>query len=247
VLRALVERVRDGSWQQPVYLSVTVAPSYLSLCKPGLVLEGLAWRVTRDAPESAAGAASTSDPEEPALEGVTVGLYGSPDAGGAVDSSVTTGADGLFQFSPGDGCYLLSATDPDGWRPSRTREDGYVNGTAPFAQPVGQPRFSKLDQVAANLQGGALRLTAMGDSIAWNFNICGYPESFWYSKQLRTRLACLTSWSTRCAGAERPTNGRTRRSSSARRSWRFWSSRRRRCSRFPTVVSSRWLSKGLVR
>jgi lysophospholipase L1-like esterase len=30
----------------------------------------------------------------------------------------------------------------------------------------------------------------MGDSIAWNFNICSYPESFWYSKQYRSRLAC---------------------------------------------------------
>jgi len=130
------------------------------------------------------------DPGEPPLEGVSVSLFGTRGAGGAVDQAATTGSDGAYGFAPGNGCYLVAPTDPPGWRLSRPREDGFPEGTALFAQPVGQPRFAKLDQGIANLKSGALRYTSMGDSIAWNFNFCGYTSSFWYSKELRSRLAC---------------------------------------------------------
>lgn len=130
------------------------------------------------------------DAGEPAIEGVTVALFGVRDAGGAADQVAITGGDGTYAFSPGDGCFLVAPEDPAGWRLSQAREDGFPEGTAPFAQPVGQPRFAKLDRGIANLRSGTLRYTSMGDSIAWNFNLCGYVSSFWYSKEIRSRLAC---------------------------------------------------------
>jgi hypothetical protein len=133
------------------------------------------------------------DTGEPTLEGLEVALYGSPDGGGFVDQTSYTNNDGFFSFAPGNGCYLLSISDPDGWRMSQNREDGFVEGTALYAAPVGQPRFAKLDQAISNLRAGGIRFSSMGDSIAWNFNVCGYPEAFWYSKQVRSRIACTDS------------------------------------------------------
>lgn len=130
------------------------------------------------------------DAGEPALPGVEFELFGVRDAGGAFDQTVFTAADGSFSFSPGNGCYLLGGADPAGWRRSSARDDGFAQSTPGYLQPVGQPRFSRADHGIAALKGGALRYTAMGDSIAWNWNSCLYTERFWYSRQVRSRLAC---------------------------------------------------------
>jgi hypothetical protein len=130
------------------------------------------------------------DAGEPAVPGVPVTLFGVPDSGGSLDQTVPTAADGSYAFAPGNGCYLVAPQDPDGWRLSWTRQ-ARVDDSAPgYVFPVGFPRFAKLDQGLPNLRSGAYRFSAMGDSIAWNFNFCGYPEQFWYAKRLRDRLAC---------------------------------------------------------
>lgn len=130
------------------------------------------------------------DAGEPDLPGVPVRLFGQS-AGGAVDQTVATGADGTYAFAPGDGCYLVAPLDPPGWRPSQADERGFPDSSPGYAFPIGVPRYSKIDLGIANLAaGGTYDYASIGDSIAWNFNICGYPESFWYSKQVRSRLAC---------------------------------------------------------
>ena len=70
------------------------------------------------------------DAGEPVLGGVDVTLFGRTGGGAAVDQTLPTGADGLFSFAPGDGCYLVSPADPPGWRPSQIREDGWVGERA---------------------------------------------------------------------------------------------------------------------
>lgn len=130
------------------------------------------------------------DGGEPAVPGIGVELFGVRDVGGAFDSTVPSAADGTFSFSPGNGCYLVRPTDPPGWRMSYPRQTLVPEGTAGYAYPVGLSRFGKLDGGIDRLKAGSLRHTAMGDSIAWNFNICGYPEQFWYAKQVRARIAC---------------------------------------------------------
>lgn len=130
------------------------------------------------------------DPGEPTLQGVVIDLVGTPDAGGTFDQSATTGADGVFSFAPGDGCYLLRPRDPAGWRRSPTRSDAFPETTPGYAFPVGEPRFGKLDQAMDHLRAGQLRYASAGDSIAWNWNSCFFVDEFWYSKQVRSRLAC---------------------------------------------------------
>jgi lysophospholipase L1-like esterase len=130
------------------------------------------------------------DPGEPGVASVVVELFGRRDAGTTFDQTVPTSSDGSFSFSPGSGCYLLLASDPPEWRMSQAREDGFSEGTSGYTYPVGQPRFGKLDHGIASLKAGALRFTAIGDSIAWNWNSCLFPEPFWYSRQVRSRLAC---------------------------------------------------------
>ena len=130
------------------------------------------------------------DAGEPALPGVGVELYGIKDAGGAFDQTAASAADGAFSFAPGNGCYLLLPTDPAGWRLAETRSDGFAESTPGYTFPVGKPRVAKLDLGIQNLKSGTFRFTAMGDSIAYNWNSCIFPSSFWYSKEVRSRIAC---------------------------------------------------------
>ena len=130
------------------------------------------------------------NPGEPAIPGVNVTLFGTRDVGGAFDQTVATAGDGTFTLAAGNGCYLLGAADPAGWRQSMTRSDGVIDTTPGYAFPLGFPRFAKFDQAIAGLKTGGFRYTALGDSISTNFNFCSAPETFWYSKRIRDRLAC---------------------------------------------------------
>ncbi len=132
------------------------------------------------------------DAGDPAISGVEVELYGTKDAGGIYDQTVASAANGTFSLAPGNGCYLLRAADPEGWRQSTTRSDSVIDTTPGYTFPVGFPRFAKFDQGIAGLKTGGFRYTAMGDSISTNFNLCGAPETFWYAKRIRERLACTT-------------------------------------------------------
>ena len=111
------------------------------------------------------------DPEEPALSGIVVQILGNKDSGTSVDESTLTDAEGYFSFTLADGCYMILAQDPEGWRFTQNREDGFVETSPDYTFPVGQPRFAKIDQGIDNLKALTFRMTAMGDSIAWNFNL----------------------------------------------------------------------------
>jgi lysophospholipase L1-like esterase len=126
------------------------------------------------------------DAGEPVLDGVVVRLYG---GGGAIDSTVVTGADGQFVFDPGLGDYLLFLTNPAGWRMSAARSDGFPETTPGYDFPVGEPRFAKIPGGIAGLQSGSYDFAALGDSIAYNFNLCGSTGGgFVYSNEVRARL-----------------------------------------------------------
>lgn len=131
------------------------------------------------------------DAGEEGLAGVVVHIYGRPDAGGAVDASVTTLGDGAFSFAPGNGCYLLDLVDPPGWRRTLARTDTRVQGSPGYVAPAGLRRFGGELQLLTNLRNGAVRYTSMGDSIAYNWNSCFDTSSFWYSKQIQSRLQCV--------------------------------------------------------
>jgi lysophospholipase L1-like esterase len=171
-------RVRDGNRPALWFLVVLLAAS------------GVAAQTVSGSAFEDRNANGERDDGEPGIVGVAVTLYGTPDAGGSVDWVVETGSDGAYSFAPGDGCYLVSPMDPDGWRLSWTRQARVPDSTPGYLFPVGYPRFSKIDQGVTNLKGGSYRYSAMGDSIAYNFNFCGYPESFWYAKRIRDRLQC---------------------------------------------------------
>ncbi|HEX4825161.1 MAG TPA: SGNH/GDSL hydrolase family protein [Candidatus Polarisedimenticolaceae bacterium] len=130
------------------------------------------------------------DAGEPSLPSVQVEVYGTRDVGGAFDQAVTTGADGKFAFSPGNGCYLILAADPAGWRGSFSRFDSVSVPTPGYVVPVGFSRFAKFDHAIGALKTGSYRYTAMGDSIAANFNVCFDTSSFYYAKQEQSRLGC---------------------------------------------------------
>ncbi|ANM31853.1 hypothetical protein ABI59_23280 [Acidobacteria bacterium Mor1] len=142
------------------------------------------------------------DAGEPALEGVTIELLGAPDAGGSVDTSLTTAADGAYSFAPGNGCYVLRVQDPPGWRQAGPRFDGVALGTPGYQAPVGIPRVSTLDNAIDHLRAGSLRYVAMGDSIAYNWNSCLDTSAFWYSNQFRSRLACTAPGATVTLGSD---------------------------------------------
>jgi hypothetical protein len=137
------------------------------------------------------------DPDEPGISGVAVELFGD---GGAVDASALTDASGGFSFAAGDGTYVLRPLDPPGYRPAVARFDRFVRGPHPDpTHPFGQPRFSWLRHGIDHLRAGSLRYTALGDSIATNFNFCELGNlfgSFTYSERLRDRLAATASGAT---------------------------------------------------
>ena len=131
------------------------------------------------------------DAGEEAVAGVPVRVAGQRDAGGAYDQSTTTAANGTFSFSPGNGCYVVDLEDPAGWRRTIARTDEFAQGTSGYNQPAGVRRVGAGMALLETLLAGNLRYTSMGDSIAWNWNLCGYPFSFWYSTQVRDRLRCV--------------------------------------------------------
>ena len=130
------------------------------------------------------------DPGEPALPAVSVEVFGRQTGDVAYDQSTATAADGSYALAPANGCFLINAADPVGWRGSFTRFDVTPDNTPGYTFPVGYPRFSKADKAIAGLKSGSYRYTAMGDSIAANVNIFCGGTSFWYSEQIRTRLDC---------------------------------------------------------
>ena len=132
------------------------------------------------------------DPGEPFLAGIQVNLAGMQSGAVPLAISTTSGADGVFQFAPGDGAYLLAPVDPAGWRLGPSRSDGFPAGAAPYGVPVGQPRFAKLDRGIANLADGAYRMTVIGDSIAVNFSLCQLGQGFAYSEAVLDRIGQTT-------------------------------------------------------
>lgn len=132
------------------------------------------------------------DAGEPAVAGISVGVYGrGGDPNVPVDLSTSTASDGSWMVAPGDGCYLIDLPEPAGWRLVPPRFERKEPSSPAYSFPVGLSRLGALAQLPGGLRAGAsVRYASMGDSIAWNFNVCSYPESFWYSKQVRDRIAC---------------------------------------------------------
>lgn len=131
------------------------------------------------------------DSGEPPLEGLSIGIFGRTSSSTPVDVADLTAPDGSWSFTPGDGCYIIDFEEPQGWRLAPPRHDRFPSSTPGYLHPIGVPRFGVLAQGVGRLRaGGSYRYAAMGDSIAWNFNVCGYPESFWYSRRVSERLDC---------------------------------------------------------
>jgi hypothetical protein len=130
------------------------------------------------------------DAGEPSLPAVQVEVFGTRDVGGAFDQTLATAGDGTYSFAPGNGCYLVRAADPAGWRGSFSRFDSVPVPTPGYTVPVGFSRFARFDHAIGALKAGGLRYTAMGDSIGANFNVCFDTSSFFYAKAEQSRLAC---------------------------------------------------------
>lgn len=130
------------------------------------------------------------DAGEEGLAGVRLHLYGQRDAGGAYDQTVSSSGSGAFSFSPANGCFLLDIEDPPGWRRTLARTDRVLVDTPGYTAPVGLRRFGAGMPLLERMLAGNLRYSSLGDSIAWNWNVCGYTSKFWYSRQVRDRLAC---------------------------------------------------------
>lgn len=133
------------------------------------------------------------DPGEEALEGVGVRLYGKIDAGDVrFDQTLATPADGTFTFAPGNGCYLIAIDDPPGWRRTLARTDERLDGSAGYSRPTGVRRFGGAPELLDRLLDGTVRYTGIGDSIAYNWNSCFDTSSFFYSREVRDRLRCVS-------------------------------------------------------
>ncbi len=171
--------------------SRTALPATLLACAIAAIAPSIAQDVAGTVFEDR-NANGIRDSGEPVLSDVDVRLFGRSDATGAVDQTVPTAADGSYAFAPGDGCYLLLPVDPSGWRASVPRFDALPEGAAGYVYPVGIPRFGKIDHGLGHLEAGALRYTAMGDSIATNFDFCdNIAGNFLYSRTVRDRLQCV--------------------------------------------------------
>lgn len=133
----------------------------------------------------------TKDPGEEGLDAATVRVIGQRDAGGAFDQTQQTVATGAFSFNPGNGCYLLAVTDPPGWRRTFGRSDELAQGAPGYALPSGIRRYGGTTSLLANLKNGLVRDTALGDSIAVNFNTCFDTGTFFYEQAVRDRLRCV--------------------------------------------------------
>ncbi len=131
------------------------------------------------------------DAGEEALDAVQVRLLGQRDAGGPYDQSATTGTSGGFSFNPGNGCYVFDVVDPAGWRRTLGRTDEFVPGTSGYTAPVGVRRWGGTQVLQQNLTAGRVRFTALGDSIAVNFNTCFDTGTFFYELAVRDRLRCV--------------------------------------------------------
>lgn len=128
------------------------------------------------------------DPGEPLLSGIRVDLAGMQSGAIPLSTSMTTGVNGVFQFMPGDGVYLLAPVDPPGWRLGPSRADGFPLSTPGYIIPIGQMRFAKLDHGIGNLADDAYRMTVIGDSIALNFSLCQFGQNFAYSEAVLDRI-----------------------------------------------------------
>ncbi|HJQ99555.1 MAG TPA: hypothetical protein VJ826_14665, partial [Candidatus Polarisedimenticolaceae bacterium] len=85
------------------------------------------------------------DAGEPALPGVQLEAYGRQDGPVLYDQTAASAPDGSFSFSPGNGCYLVRASDPPGWRGSFGRFDVTIDTVPGYDFPLGWGRFSKID------------------------------------------------------------------------------------------------------
>lgn len=131
------------------------------------------------------------DAGEEGLQGVPLRAFGRTDAGATFDTSAVTDVNGAFSVAPGNGCYLFDLEDPAGWRRTPARADFRAPGSPGYTPPVGLRRWGGSLQMLDSMKAGTLRYTSMGDSIAWNWNSCLPPETFWYSRQVRDRLRCV--------------------------------------------------------
>src|SRR5262245_30830685 len=85
------------------------------------------------------------DAGEPALPSVSVEVYGRQSGPVLYDQTSLSAADGSFSFSPGNGCYLVRAADPPGWRGSFARFDVTPVTTPGYVAPLGWSRFAKIE------------------------------------------------------------------------------------------------------
>jgi lysophospholipase L1-like esterase len=132
------------------------------------------------------------DPGEEGLADIQVRLYGQRDAGGTFDQSSGTDASGGFAFTPGDGCYLLAIEDPPGWRRTLARFDDLPEGSSGYQRPIGLRRFGGTPRLLDRLLDGPVLYSSMGDSIAYNWNNCFDTSDFFYSREVRDRLRCVS-------------------------------------------------------
>lgn len=132
------------------------------------------------------------DAGEEGLGAIPVRLFGQRDAGGTFDELQSTVADGGFEFTPGNGCYLFAVDDPTGWRLAPARSDAFAEGSPGYTHPVGVRRFGGATGLIDRLVEGPVLYSSMGDSIAYNWNSCFDTSAFWYSEQVRDRLRCVS-------------------------------------------------------
>jgi hypothetical protein len=112
---------------------------------------------------------------EPALAGVPVTLFGSD---GAVDLLTTTAGDGSYSFSVGSGLDLLLDVQPGpGWRESFLDLGGDPDPIPDWPQGRRRPGAanSLVDHLRAATSTVPFVHVALGDSIAYGFNLCDSP------------------------------------------------------------------------